>query len=69
MLNSVDYWIPSTKAFKETRNKKEYYPVEIVVHKTFGSVFENYDIIGIKKVGDSIIGMIDLHKKILRKRI
>lgn len=34
-----------------------------MVHKTFGSVFENYDIIGIKKVGDSIIGMIDLHKK------
>lgn len=57
------YWTLSINAFKESRNEKEFYPVEIMVHKSFGAVFEKYDIIGIKKVGDSIIGMIDLHKK------
>lgn len=57
------YWTSSIKAFKKNRNDKEYYPVEIMVHKTFGSVFENYDIIGIKQVGDSVVGMIDLHRK------
>lgn len=57
------YWALSIKAFKESRKESEYYPVEIKVHKSYGSIFQNYDIIGIKKVGDSIIGMIDLHRK------
>jgi len=61
MLKS--YWTFSIKDFKESRKEKEYYPVEIKIHKTYGAIFEHYDIIGIKKVGDSIIGMIDLHRK------
>jgi predicted DNA-binding transcriptional regulator YafY len=58
-----NYWTLSVKSFKKSRNEEEYYPVEIMVPKRFGSIFANYDIIGIKKEGDSIIGMIDLHKK------
>lgn len=57
------YWTLSVKNFKERKNKKKYYPVEIKVPQTFGKIFENYDLIGIRKEGDSIIGMIDLHKK------
>jgi predicted DNA-binding transcriptional regulator YafY len=57
------YWTLSVQVFKESRKEREYYPVEIMVHKSFGLVFENYDIIGIKNVGDSIIGMINLHSK------
>jgi predicted DNA-binding transcriptional regulator YafY len=57
------YWTLSIQAFKESRNEREYYPVEIKVHKSFGLVFDNYDIIGIKKDGDSIIGLIDLHRR------
>jgi len=57
------YWSFSNKAFKKSRKESEYYPVEIKVHESFGSIFQNYDIIGIKKVGDSVIGMIDLHRK------
>lgn len=57
------YWSFSINAYKESRKESEYYPVEIKVHKSFGSIFQNYDIIGIKKVGDSVIGMIDLHRK------
>ena len=53
MLKS--YWTFSIKDFKESRKEKEYYPVEIKIHKTYGAIFEHYDIIGIKKVGDSII--------------
>ena len=61
MLKS--YWTSSIKDFKESRKEKEYYPVEIKVHKTYGAIFEHYDIIGIKKVEDSIIGMIDMHRR------
>lgn len=57
------YWTFSIKAFKESRKENEYYPVEIMVHEVFGSIFDIYDIIGIKKVGDSVVGMIDLHRK------
>lgn len=58
-----NYWAFSSKAFKVSRKESEYYPVEFKVHESFWSVFENYDIIGIKKAGDSVIGMIDLHRK------
>lgn len=57
------YWSLAINTFKESRKVSEYYPVEIKVHESFWSVFQNYDIIGIKKVGDSVIGMIDLHRK------
>ncbi len=57
------YWSFSTKAFKESRNKSEYYPVEIKVHKSFESIFQNYDVIGIRNDGDYVIGRIDLHRK------
>ncbi len=57
------YWNFSIKAFKESRNKSEYYPVEIKIHEVYGSIFEKYDVIGLKKDGDSVIGMIDLHRK------
>lgn len=57
------YWTLSTKAFKENRKESEYYPVEIKVHKSFWPIFQNYDILGEKRVGDSIIGMINLHRK------
>lgn len=36
------YWTSSINAFIKNRNDKENYPVEIMVHKTFGSVFGNY---------------------------
>lgn len=57
------YWSLSIKAFKESRKESEYYPVEIKIHESFGAIFEKYDVIGIKKVGHSVIGMIDLHRK------
>ncbi|NLC19344.1 MAG: YafY family transcriptional regulator [Clostridiales bacterium] len=58
-----DYWSLSVKAFKESRNEKEYYPVEIKVHKSFAEIFRSYDIIGLKQAGDSIVAMVDLHRK------
>ncbi|MDD2504246.1 MAG: WYL domain-containing protein [Clostridia bacterium] len=58
-----DYWDLSTKAFIESRKESEYFPVEIKVHEVFWPIFEHYDIIGIKKTGDFLIGMIDLHRK------
>lgn len=57
------YWTFSAKAFKESRNESEYYPVEVKVHESSWSQFTNYDIIGIKKVDEYIIGMINLHRK------
>ncbi len=58
-----NYWSYSTKAFKESRRESEYYPVEIKVHESFGAVFQNFDLIGIKIDGDYIIGLINLHRK------
>lgn len=57
------YWTFSIKSFKESREESEYYPVEIKVHESYGAIFQNYDIIGIKKMGDFVIGMLDLHRK------
>lgn len=61
MLES--YWTFSTKAFKDSKNESEYYPVEVKVHESFWSQFTNHDIIGIKKVDEFIIGKIDLHRE------
>ena len=61
MLES--YWTFSTKAFKDSRNENEHYPVEVKAHESFWSLFSNYDIIGIKKVDEYIIGKIDLHRE------
>lgn len=58
-----NYWNFSIQAFKESRKESEYYPVVIKVHESFASILENYDIIGIKKVGVSVVGVIDLHRK------
>ena len=57
------YWNFSVNAFKKSRNESEYYPVEIKVQAPYGAIFEKYDVIGINKVGASVIGMIDLHRK------
>lgn len=58
-----NYWTLSIRSFKKSRREKEYYPVEIKVHKSFAKILENYDIIGVKEAGDYIIGLIDLHRK------
>lgn len=57
------YWSFSSKAFKESRKENEYYPVEVKLDKSYGLLLKNYDLIGIKKEGNSIIAMIDLHRK------
>lgn len=57
------YWSLSIKAFKESRKESEYYPVEIKVHQSFGGIFQKYDIIGMKKSGDFVIGLINLYRK------
>ncbi len=57
------YWNLSVKMFKESKKESEYYPVEIILQESFLTIFENYDVIGIKKVGDLTVGMIDLHRK------
>ncbi len=61
------YWTLSIKAFKESKNESEYYPVEIKVQESYESVFHNYDIIGIKKVDDFVIARINLHSKNVAK--
>ncbi len=57
------YWRISIKAFKERKKENEYYSVEIKIHESFWAIFEKYDVIGIKKLGDSVVAMIDLHRK------
>ncbi len=57
------YWSLSTSAFRESRQESEYYPVEIKLHEAYGAVLKDYDVIGIRKDGTSIIAMIDLHKR------
>lgn len=57
------HWSLSMNTFKKSRKESEFYPVEIKVHESFGSIFQNYDIIGMKKDGDFVIGMIDLHRR------
>ncbi len=57
------YWSLSTKAFRQSRRESEYYPVEMKFPEAFGAVLKEYDVIGIKKEGASIIAMIDLHRK------
>jgi len=57
------YWTLSIKTFKESKNEAEFYPVEIMAHKSFGAILEKYEIIGVRKAGDSIVVMIDFHRK------
>ena len=59
----TNYWTLSIKVFKESRKESEYYPVEIKVHEAYGSIFDNYEIIGIRRDGASIVAMINLHRK------
>lgn len=57
------YWNLSVNTFKESRRASEYYPVEIKLPEAFWPVLEKYDVIGVNRVGDSLIVKIDLHRR------
>lgn len=62
-FNLEKYWSSSSDAFRKSRRETEYYPVEIKVHKSFGTIFQNYDVTGIRNDGEYIIGTVNLHRK------
>ena len=57
------YWNLTTDIFKKNKTEQEYYPVTIRIPESFGEIFGQYDVIGMKQDGSDIIGMVNLHRK------